>query len=78
MDAFDPKAAVGDDEQAMGGTEPSDAVGRIMLETLRIFGLTFLGPRSCWTAKTRERSNKISDLPFLFTVFIHISLKATS
>jgi len=49
----------GDDEQATGGTvEPVDD-GRIILETLRIFGLTLRGPRSCCTANVFEKKKII-------------------
>ena len=41
---------VGDEEQATGGADGPDEAGKIILETLRIFGLALRGPRSCCTA----------------------------
>ena len=53
MECVEVVTIVGDDEQATGGPDEEDGVvaavdgGKIMFETLRIFVLTFRGPRSC-------------------------------
>ncbi len=51
MDREDTFVSIGDDEQAIGGPVDPIDVGKIILETLRIFGFALRGPRSCCTAK---------------------------
>lgn len=50
IDEFEALAIVGDDEQATGGAVGPLELGKIILETLRIFCFAFRGPRSCCTA----------------------------
>ena len=50
IDTEDALPIVGDDEQATGGAVERVEAGKIILETLRIFGFALRGPRSCCTA----------------------------
>lgn len=50
IDIVDAFAIVGDDEQATGSAAGPVEVGKIILETLRIFCFALRGPRSCCTA----------------------------
>ncbi len=51
IDRVDTFAIVGEDEQAMGAAVDPVEAGKIILETLRIFGFALRGPRSCCTAR---------------------------
>lgn len=59
IDTVDAFVIVGDDEQATGGgaVEPA-GLGKIILDTLRIFCFALRGPRSCCTALERKVSIK--------------------
>lgn len=50
---------IGEDEQATGAAVEPVEGGKIILETLRILGLAFRGPRSCCTARQTDVSRLI-------------------
>lgn len=87
IDVVDGVAVLGDDEQATGAPDDDDdddaiapalvAVvdeGKIILETLRIFGFALRGPRSCCTAKgsIQTITTFLRARLVCFTIFIHI------
>ena len=69
---------VGDEEQAMGGADGPDDAGKIILETLRTFGLALRGPRSCCTATGTSMHLKSIRRSSIVTVFIHVDEETSS